>query len=36
MNLRLVEGMLDGLGASRLTAALTPAEGRCCVLVSAA
>lgn len=35
MNRRLVEGMLDGLGTSRLTAALGPAEGRCCVVVTA-
>lgn len=35
MNRRLVEGILDGLGTSRLTAALGPAEGRCCVVVTA-
>ena len=36
MNRGLVEGMLDGLGASRLTAMLGPAEGRCCVVVAVA
>jgi predicted ArsR family transcriptional regulator len=35
MNRRLVEGLLDGLGASRLTAVLAPAETRCCVVVAA-
>jgi predicted ArsR family transcriptional regulator len=35
MNRRLVEGLLDGLGASRLTAVLAPAETRCCVVVTA-
>jgi predicted ArsR family transcriptional regulator len=34
LNRRLVEGMLDGLGASRLTAALSPADDRCCVVVA--
>jgi predicted ArsR family transcriptional regulator len=36
MNRDLVEGMLDGLGASRLTAVLGPDEGRCCVVVTVA
>jgi predicted ArsR family transcriptional regulator len=35
MNRRLVEGMLDGLGSARLTAVLSPAETRCCVVVTA-
>jgi predicted ArsR family transcriptional regulator len=35
MNRGLVEGMLDGLGTSRLTAVLGPAKGRCCVVVTA-
>jgi predicted ArsR family transcriptional regulator len=35
MNRGLVEGMVDGLGTSRLTAALGPEPGRCCVVVTA-
>jgi predicted ArsR family transcriptional regulator len=34
MNRRLVEGVLEGLGTSRLTAALSPAHDRCCVVVA--
>jgi predicted ArsR family transcriptional regulator len=35
INRSLLQGMLDGLGASRLAAALSPADGRCCVVVTA-
>jgi predicted ArsR family transcriptional regulator len=35
INRCLVQGMLDGLGASRLAAALSPADDRCCVVVTA-
>ena len=35
INRALVQGMLDGLGTSRLAAALSPADGRCCVVVTA-
>jgi predicted ArsR family transcriptional regulator len=31
MNLAIMDGMLDRLGPTRLTALLDPAEGRCCV-----
>jgi len=31
MNLRLVEGVLDGLGSTGLTARLHPDPARCCV-----
>jgi predicted ArsR family transcriptional regulator len=34
INRCLVQGMLDGLGASRLAAALRPADDRCCVVVA--
>jgi predicted ArsR family transcriptional regulator len=34
MNLSLVEGMLDGLGAGSLRARLAPQPGHCCVAVS--
>lgn len=33
MNLALVEGMVEGLGATRLNARLQPVPGRCCVVV---
>jgi predicted ArsR family transcriptional regulator len=33
INRWFVEGLLDGLGASRLRADLAPEEGRCCVVV---
>jgi predicted ArsR family transcriptional regulator len=36
MNLRLLEGLVDGVGASGLTAELAPAPGRCCVRLSPA
>jgi len=35
MNHRLVQGVLDGLGTTRLTAVLAPADSRCCVVVTA-
>ena len=35
INRCLVQGVLDGLGTSRLAAALSPADGRCCVVVTA-
>jgi predicted ArsR family transcriptional regulator len=35
INRCLVQGMLDGLGTSRLAAALRPAGDRCCVVVTA-
>jgi hypothetical protein len=35
LNRSLVQGMLDGLGTARLAAALSPADGRCCVVVTA-
>jgi predicted ArsR family transcriptional regulator len=35
INRSLVQGMLDGLGTSRLAAALRPADDRCCVVVTA-
>lgn len=31
MNLAYLQGMLDGIGATRLKATLDPAEGQCCV-----
>jgi hypothetical protein len=33
MNLALIEGLLDGLGAT-CAARMDPAPGRCCVLVT--
>jgi predicted ArsR family transcriptional regulator len=33
MNLALVEGVLDGIGATKLTAELDPAPSRCCVRI---
>jgi predicted ArsR family transcriptional regulator len=33
MNLALVGGLLDGLGAAEVEAALEPAPGRCCVAI---
>lgn len=33
LNLHLVEGLLDSLGASDLRARLDPADGRCCVVI---
>jgi len=33
MNLALISGVLSGLGASELDAVLTPAPGRCCVVI---
>ena len=33
MNLAFLEGVLDGLGATRHSASLEPAPGRCCVTV---
>jgi predicted ArsR family transcriptional regulator len=35
MNRDFVDGILDGLGARRLCATLDPADGRCCVIVTA-
>lgn len=35
INRSLVQGMLDGLGPARLAAALSPADDRCCVVVTA-
>jgi predicted ArsR family transcriptional regulator len=35
INLAFVDGMLEGLAASRLRAELAPADGRCCVVVDA-
>lgn len=35
MNRDFVDGILDGLGARRLRATLDPADGRCCVIVTA-
>jgi predicted ArsR family transcriptional regulator len=34
MNQRFVDGLLDGLEAGRLRAALDPADGRCCVVIA--
>jgi len=34
MNLDLMEGLLDGLGRTKLEARLDPAPGRCCVRLS--
>jgi len=31
MNLRLLDGLLEGAGAAELTARLQPTPGRCCV-----
>ena len=31
MNLRLLDGLLEGAGAEELTARLQPTPGRCCV-----
>jgi predicted ArsR family transcriptional regulator len=31
MNLRLIDGVLDGVGSTGLTAQLHPAPGHCCV-----
>lgn len=36
INRAFVEGLLDGLEASRLQAQLDPADGRCCVVVATA
>ena len=33
MNLALLRGLLDGLGADGAEAALEPAPGRCCVAI---
>lgn len=33
MNLALIEGLLDGVGAAKLTAELDPAPARCCVKI---
>jgi predicted ArsR family transcriptional regulator len=35
LNHRFISGVLDGLGASRLTAQLAPQPGACCVVVAA-
>lgn len=35
MNLALIEGLIEGLGASGLHPALDPRPGRCCVVISA-
>lgn len=35
MNRDFVDGILEGLGARRLCATLDPADGRCCVIVTA-
>jgi predicted ArsR family transcriptional regulator len=34
MNLALVEGVVDGIGAGQVDAQLDPAEGRCCVVLA--
>jgi predicted ArsR family transcriptional regulator len=34
MNLALVEGVVDGVGAAAVDARLDPAEGRCCVVLA--
>jgi len=34
MNLALLTGLLQGLGARDLAAVLDPAPGRCCVVIS--
>jgi predicted ArsR family transcriptional regulator len=36
MNLDLIEGVLEGLGADGLRARLAPSPGRCCVTVEPA
>jgi predicted ArsR family transcriptional regulator len=34
MNLALIEGLIDGLGASGLQPGLDPGQGRCCVVIA--
>jgi hypothetical protein len=34
MNLALIGGLVDGLGAAGMRAVLDPAPGRCCVVIA--